>query len=516
MADGELVALTSSEREAEDRHHGGRGAGTNFLTLAGQTSLLLFYLLGARLYGPAVWGAYAFGLSILEICARLGLAGSDKGILIFVAARRSTGDAVGVDRAIATGLRLSLMVGPALALGMVAISWWVGDYYDQPSFGRSLRFLAAAVPMVTLTTVLLAGTMATKTLRYNLMVRGVTEPVLRVSLLAVLALGSTGIAALTLVHVAAAAGTLAVAIWAFGRIFPLLQTARNLFSLRFDGAIVRQSLPLAAAEFVNSFLAQANVLILGKFRPVEEVGIYAACLALGTAVSVIRGAFDTVLAPVLAEAWVQKDLRRLSSNVKLYSQMVLLFAVPLCGLLLVGGPALLALYGPAYVRGMTTLSLLALGYLLNAALGLTGWVLLASSRSRLLLLNNVVALALNVGLCLVLIPRYGMQGAALAAALAILALHVIQSMETYLIARTHPLSRGFLRSAVLGTLVVGGELLVYRMLGGNPLLRAGLLTVVGTAIFFGLAWALGSSGERAMLRGMLRRGRPAAAAKGNT
>ena len=101
---------TASEAERRDtqrrdQESGARGAGTNFLTLAGQTSLLLFQMLGTNLFGATIWGTYAFGLSVLDVCGRLGLDGSDKGVMIFVAARRAKGDTEGEDRALATGIR---------------------------------------------------------------------------------------------------------------------------------------------------------------------------------------------------------------------------------------------------------------------------------------------------------------------------------------------------------------------------------------------------------------------------
>ena len=47
------------EIQRRDQESGARGAGTNFLTLAGQTSLLLFQMLGTNLFGATIWGAYA-------------------------------------------------------------------------------------------------------------------------------------------------------------------------------------------------------------------------------------------------------------------------------------------------------------------------------------------------------------------------------------------------------------------------------------------------------------------------
>jgi O-antigen/teichoic acid export membrane protein len=494
------------ETERRDQESGARGAGTNFLTLAGQTSLLLFQMLGTNLFGATIWGVYAFGLSVLDVCGRLGLAGSDKGVMIFVAARRAKGDKDGEDRALATGIRLSLAMGIVLSLVAFAVSWKVAAFYKTPAFGQAMRYLAPAIPMVALATVLLAGTIAYKNLRYNLLVKGISEPAIRITLVAALGLGLTtkGLGHLSFVHVISLVATVAIAVWGFGRVFSLERTWASIRSAPFDRAMVRYALPLAIAELVNSFLAQTNVFVLGKLRPIEDVGVYAACVVLANAVSFIRSAFDTVVAPVAAEAWAHGDHPRLAAYVKLMSRLVLLCAVPLAGLFLVGGPAMLALHGPDFARGARTLALLALGHVVNASCGLAGWVLLASGRSKTVLANNLGSVALNIVLCLVLIPRYGMDGAAASATIAVIVLHIAQSIEAWMLARAHPLSWGFARLASLGTLVIGAQLGLDHVLGGNVYARGIGLSIAGALAFFAVAWWLAPPDERDVLRTLLR------------
>ena len=492
------------ETERRDQQTGARGAGTNFLTLAGQTSLLLFQMLGTNLFGVTTWGAYAFGLSVLDVCGRLGLAGSDKGVMIFVAARRAKGDTEGEDRALATGIRLSLVMGIALALIVFAGSWAIAAFYKRPAYGQSIRYLAPAIPMVALATVLLAGTIAYKNLRYNLLVKGVSEPAIRITLVAALGLTIKGLGPLAFVHVISLVATVAIAVWGFGRVFSLKRIWVSIRSAPFDRAMVLYALPLAVGELVNSFLAQTNIFVLGKLRPIEDVGVYAACVVLANAVSFIRSAFDTVVAPVAAEAWAHGDHPRLAAYVKLMSRLVLLFAVPLAGLFLVGGPAMLALHGTDFVRGARTLSLLVLGHVVNASWGLAGWVLLASGRSKTVLANNLGSVALNIVLCLVLVPRYGMEGAAASATIAVMVLHLLQSIEAWVLARSHPLSWGFARLASLGTLVIGAQLGFNQVLGGNLYVRGFGLSIAGALVFFALAWWLSPADERNVLRMMVR------------
>jgi O-antigen/teichoic acid export membrane protein len=294
-----------------------------------------------------------------------------------------------------------------------------------------------------------------------------------------------------------------MAAWAFSRLYSLRQTVRGVLHDRLDRPMLVYALPLAIAELVNSALGQLNVIVLGKFRPAEDVGVYAAAAALAGAISFLRGAFDTVVAPIAAEAWQSGDRPRLAATIKLYSRTILTFAVPFCGLLVVGGPTLLALHGPGFVRGTTTLAILSVGHVLNASGGITGWVLLASGRSRTLLANNLAIFVLNVALCLLLVPPLGMIGAALASALSIAVIQVVMAIEAHFIARASPLSAGTFRLAVLGAALLAGELAADRALGGPPALRAGLVIVAGAAAFVGLAYALGRREDRETLAALL-------------
>ena len=165
---------------------------------------------------------------------------------------------------------------------------------------------------------------------------------------------------------------------------------------------------------------------------------------------------------------------------------------------------MLALHGPDFVRGARTLSLLVLGHLVSSSCGLAGWVLLAAGRSKMVLANNLGSLALNVVLCLALIPRYGMEGAAASATIALIVLHIVQSTQAWLLARAHPLSRGFVRLASLGTLVIGAQLGLDQVLGANAHARGVGLSIAGALVFLALAWWLAPAGERDVLRMMVR------------
>ena len=68
---------------------------------------------------------------------------------------------------------------------------------------------------------------------------------------------------------------------------------------------------------------------------------------------------------------------------------------------------MLSLYGSGFMAGTSTMVVLTPSHDMNVTLGLAGYVLVVGGRTRLLLVNNIAGAAVNVGLALFLIPRFG-------------------------------------------------------------------------------------------------------------
>ena len=490
----EPAAAPDAERaataRAEDHKHTRRGAATNFLTLAGQSTSLIFGTLAARLFGQAAWGAYTTAMAWLDVLTRLAMAGNDKGLLVFIAARRGTDDRAGVVRALVTALRITAMVGVLAALAMAAASWLIGGANRHPLDGQAMRIMAPLAATSSLATVMLAATMATKDLRYNLAARGIAEPAVLLLLVTVLGLTVPRMGALALTAVIAGALALVVATVGLLRKFALRDILHGLRREPTERAIVAYTVPLALGELVNIVVFRLPIFVMVAYAPPAQRAVFNTCLLLAASVSFLRGTFDAVLAPMAAEAWAVGDRARLSENLRRQCRLVLFAAIPFGSLFIVGGPALLALYGPGFVTGARALAWLAIGHVVNASLGLVGWVHMASGRTRLMLINNLAALAVSLALCLILIPRFGVDGAAAATAVTLIFMQLMFTVESYSFSRIHAFSSGFLRLAAIGVVVIAAEWTVARFFAPVSRSTVGTLLVplAGLPIYLALAW----------------------------
>jgi O-antigen/teichoic acid export membrane protein len=366
--------------------------------------------------------------------------------------------------------------------------------------------------------VLISATMAAKTMRYNLLVRGMAQPFSLLLLAGLLGLLFPTLGGLCAAHVLAMALTVALAFWSAARVFHAMPLTRALWPAArtssaapgsapfFHGEMVRFSLWLGMAEFLNSILQRTDVILIGFFAGPETLGIYAGAEALSRIASNIRYAFDPVASPVLSEALRLKDMGRLRYNLQLMTRWTTIITVPLLLAMMVFRNELLRFFPQAFLAAGPVLVVLLLGHLVNGTLGLTGWVITMGGRSRLILLNNLVSATSNVVLCCLLIPRMGLLGAALSSASSVALLQTIQLVEVALLYRVHPFSRGFFKALAAGAVVL---LLAEFALGALDLPTVARLLLRGFVILAGYGLMLVGLGlaveERDLARKFWRR-----------
>jgi O-antigen/teichoic acid export membrane protein len=502
----------ASADRRQDARYAAVGAGTNFLAILASLSEAAFHPVAAHLFGTTFYGFYRWAVSCDEPLLRLSPLGTDKGLLRHIASHRVAGEAELEERSLRTAFWLTLGASVSLALLAFLFAGPLAALQGKPEVATAIRYLAPSLPCSALILVLISATMGAKTMRYNLLVRGITQP-LSLLLLAVL-LGTIAptLGGLCAAHVLAMALTLALAFWSAARVFRAMPFSHALWPAAgaggaapapfFHGEMVRFSVLMGISEFLNSILQRTDVILIAFFAGPETLGIYAGAEALSRIASNIRYAFDPVASPVLSEALRLQDLERLRYNLRLMTRWTTLITVPLLVAMIVFRNDLLRFFPQAFAAAGPVLVVLLLGHLLNGTLGLTGWVIAMSGRSRLVLINNLIAASMNVTLCCLLIPRMGVLGAALSSASSVALMQTLQVVEVALLYRVHPFSRGFFKALAAGAVAL---LLAEFAVGALDLPALGRVLLQATVILAGYGLTLLALGLAVEERDLLRR-----------
>jgi len=175
--------------------------------------------------------------------------------------------------------------------------------------------------------------------------------------------------------------------------------------------------------------------MLSNMRPVEDVGYYGAAYRILEVAMILPQSVSMAIYPQIVTA-VQRDiamLRRLGTTTLRYMTAFTLPTVA-CAIVL-AGPGLDLLYGPAFSQAKATLAVLMLVLIPYASVRYHAYVLVSANLQKIDLALNVVMLAMNVALNLWLIPRYSHLGASMSTLVAIV---IYAALQWYYLHKNYP------------------------------------------------------------------------------
>lgn len=204
----------------------------------------------------------------------------------------------------------------------------------------------------------------------------------------------------------------------FGAWLLYTRTPPELLSAKMDAPIdktwVKAAALMALSAGLNQINNYADILILGVFRPSDEVGIYRIVYQVSTLAILGLQAVSLIAAPRFAKAHAKADHSALQSLVQLSSRMAVLVALPVALIFFLAGSQILSnVFGDEFETGHRTLLILASAQVVNASFGSIG-VLMNMTRHEADLTRAMgISACVNLALNFALIPLFGMTGAAI-------------------------------------------------------------------------------------------------------
>jgi len=210
-------------------------------------------------------------------------------------------------------------------------------------------------------------------------------------------------------------------------VFRKFVAPRYTFDLSLLKNAVRMAFPLIFTGILGTTYYKIDVLMLSFIKGDAAVGIYSAAFQVIGALLFLPAILSTALLPVMARFHDSSE-RSLKKTVALGVRYLMMLSLPIfLGLTLLSDKVVLFIYGSEFIESSSALSILAwsglvlfLNYHLYNAIN-------AINKQHKLPLMVSAAVAVNIILNALLIPRYGYNGAAVATTLSNAVLMVIYS-----------------------------------------------------------------------------------------
>ena len=175
------------------------------------------------------------------------------------------------------------------------------------------------------------------------------------------------------------------------------------------------SLPMMMTGVISIISGQLGIIMLGVYGTEADIGIFAIVVKLATLTGFVLKALNTIVAPKIAELKYGSDEAKLFFIVKTTAKIIFWTTTPILMFLLVFGEQILVyFFGLEFKVGYEALCILVFGQFVNSISGCTGIFLNMTGDQRIY--RNIIFFGAIVFICLnsILIPLYGMLGAALA------------------------------------------------------------------------------------------------------
>jgi O-antigen/teichoic acid export membrane protein len=179
------------------------------------------------------------------------------------------------------------------------------------------------------------------------------------------------------------------------------------------------AIPIFMVEGFYLLLTYTDVLVLQRFRPPDEVGVYYAAAKTLALVAFVYFSVSAATAHRFTEYHVTGDRQRLAKFLANAIHWTFWPSLIAAALILALGREVLRLFGPHFVDGYPLMFVLAAGLLARAAVGPVERLLNMVGEQRVCALVYATAFTVNVAACVMLIPRFGILGAAIATAIAV-------------------------------------------------------------------------------------------------
>lgn len=203
------------------------------------------------------------------------------------------------------------------------------------------------------------------------------------------------------------------------------------------------SLPQFLSAVFNQSQKWGDTFFLGILRTSKEVGVYYIGLRLGAFVSVAGNAINTIFIPIAARLIGQGKTDELNDLYKTVTRLIFVCGSLTFGLIFFLKTYLVGLFGKGYEASSTVILIILISETIDFGVGAARQLITMSGGGKINLINSIFTLTINIVSSYLLIPHYGIIGAAIANALTNAILQIVTVIELMVIYKLSPFDRNY-------------------------------------------------------------------------
>ena len=472
--------------------------------MAARALNMVTQVLMARSLGAAQFGLYAIGWTLVRVLGTIGTLGLEAGI-IYLGANYQRNSPSKFKGAVMQSIMIPFFFGTLMG----AVVWFAAPtlaqyVFHKPDASSVIRAFIPAFPLFAVCFVAGGITRLSQRMQYSVY-SSIGQAAFVLLLLSILLIFEWGLFGAIVATVSGFAVGSLISIWYVSRLFPTVFT-REIQPQWVGAELLAYSASVMLAGVAYNTLMFVDRLFVASFRTSAETGIYQAASQLSILFGILLGAFHGMFRPMVADIYARGDKRRLAELYRVCSKWTLYSSVPVFLVILYAPGYLIELvYGRAYERAATPLLILSVGQIFMVVTAGSHTMLVMTGRQRTFVSISFATLVLALFLNLVLVPRFGLDGAATAAAVSNLFLNSAAVAAVRRDLGIWPVDIRCVKGLIAAFVTLGVLLVLGPLNTGAPSLRIFVVCAISLAVFTGCLGAIGLDPEDREFLSVLRR-----------
>jgi O-antigen/teichoic acid export membrane protein len=455
----------------------------------------LFKIYLARHLGARLLGLYTLGMTMVAPLSVFNGMGLTMAALRFVPVYRATDRPDLLRGFLVRSLGRLLLVNAVLSVALILVGPYIAShFYHTPELGQYMWLFASLLVLGILTMFLSQVLAGYKQIARRTVVTSIFGPSLTMALALLLISMHMGLRGYILAQTVAGIITGAVLTALVWKYTPVAARQMHAGFPRIESQVISYALATLGLGVFEYLMRQTDKVVLGSYWNPRDVGIYSVAATMGGFVNIVLRSTNQVFAPMISDLTARHENQLLGRLFQTLTKWVIGLTLPLAAGIVIYAAPLMRIFGPEFEAGAIVLVVGTVGQLVNCGVGSAGTILLMSGHQSSLIWIEGFAAALMVVLNLLLVPHWGIAGAAVASSATLVATNVLYLVLANRKTGLFPYNKSYWRLGVpavasCGLLVLtryipasGRELLVVFAVG----LTLSYAVFVGLSALFGL------------------------------
>lgn len=432
-------------------------------SIAGKILALLLQVLISRLFGPKYYGLFITAVitcQIFRIPASLGL---QKGCMRFLAIAIEGHDYRALPGIYATAVIFPVIFGILVSAGLYLLSPYMAiTLFHDADMVTVLRKFSLAVPFFALLNVGSELSRGFRTTKYSVFIENLVFPSSQIAFFLILCYVGFGFSSVIYSFILASvlSSILILLIVQYqikktmGPAWSPLLILNNLIFPRRWREILAYSIPFMPIAAILISYNYVDIIMLNIFVDSQRVGEYAAAARLGLLFATLLHSTNLIFAPLIAGLYGTNNMANIKILYKTVTRWMFYVSFPMVIFVLIANKQIMMIFGEEFMQyGPMVLVILSIGHVFASITGGVGMVLTMTGHQYKELMNVAGSIVLNIILNLLLIPSYGLIGAAIATTLSRFVIQSVRVLIVFHLFKMQPLTKKFITPVVTGLVI---------------------------------------------------------------